>query len=950
MAERFRSDLPYGHFGRGNYSLTENVWNHVRHIQPTIRIQPLGGPKFLAGSTPENHHPSSGLDYGAKLRKRHEQQIKTLVKSNPDLQATSAILADHLRTSELVQAAIQRYDSTKGSLIAISHIFSESRHRPILVSAYATGEDGSDLCLVRVQDQKQGWTGTDNISLNVPTMYGEHLVLPGKASILQVRFSSSVQPGNVMLGIRTQIGVVIYHPTQRKASSAGAFGSRLVLDPLYTVSIGNTSGVPCSDFAFNPWFPQQLAIVDQAGQWEVLEFRTRKMDRVDRRWTGSSDNGNTKLNDGWARITWIANIETVAICTRTSLKLVNISADEAVLVEDVTGGLSGSIPWILDFGLVPDHMNLFLVLTTTHIVLYEVGTERSSGTATKVILKLRHFRSPDDTTLRLNTWIDADTVVVMLQSSLLNPMTCYSLRFLDGLRVFSEDPFEIDLTTALERNKRGSRVADIHIQPVKQVRTDTGSSEHESLGMRFFAARMITTEYKAVECLLYGAAVSKLSTDESPGPPDRMQKLRTTGSRLSLTNFVVDDSIVELDAEETPRGEPVARRRRRAKPRLLPSERTIDLERVTRLLQRPVHGVRPLQEVLDAIATTLRKPNSNNVDPLQTLYGDLDIELMIDDIHVSSDSLRSLLQILPEESARFVEDDGELADPDQQRLVLRPLSLPPSLKDLMQPDMSATYNAVVQSWVTSLSAKIPGRVRLAKAKLASSIAAELVLACNVLRVEARAMATQPGQAADHSKYLLDELGSSQPTFSQQASALPTPSTTPSIMTASSHPSTFAAPELERLSKYTTFSKPTSNVLPRSLTSVLSHWKIGSQPEDYDWLSTSRNLAEKDDEEDEDMTERERKRLQRRAERHIRRQRKEVAAAEASQLASSQAPAIFSASQPLAIRQVESQPNFIAESSQMTAGGGSFGGGQMSQVVAGRFGGRPPARKKRKQGF
>ena len=170
------------------------------------------------------------------------------------------------------------------------------------------------------------------------------------------------------------------------------------------------------------------------------------------------------------------------------------------------------------------------------------------------------------------------------------------------------------------------------------------------------------------------------------------------------------------------------------------------------------------------------------------------------------------------------------------------------------------------------------------------------------------------------------------------------------MTASSHPSTFAAPELERLSKYTTFSKPTSNVLPRSLTSVLSHWKIGSQPEDYDWLSTSRNLAEKDDEEDEDMTERERKRLQRRAERHIRRQRKEVAAAEASQLASSQAPAIFSASQPLAIRQVESQPNFIAESSQMTAGGGSFGGGQMSQVVAGRFGGRPPARKKRKQGF
>jgi RNA polymerase I-specific transcription initiation factor RRN6 len=231
--------------------------------------------------------------------------------------------------------------------------------------------------------------------------------------------------------------------------------------------------------------------------------------------------------------------------------------------------------------------------------------------------------------------------------------------------------------------------------------------------------------------------------------------------------------------------------------------------------------------------------------------------------------------------------------------------------------------------------------------MASSIAADLILACNVLRVEETEPKLEPAGQDPESQ--TQEPWSSQPTFSQQTSALPTPSITPSITTASSHPSSFAAPELLRLSKYTTFSKPVPTILPRSLRRVLAHWKPGAQPDDYDWLSTSRNLTQKDnEEEDEGMPERERKRLQRRADRHIRRQRKEAAASEAMQLASSQAPAIFSASQPMAV-QVESQPSAVAQSSQMTIRGGPYAGAT-SQVVAGRFGGRPPAKKKRKQGF
>jgi RNA polymerase I-specific transcription initiation factor RRN6 len=260
-----------------------------------------------------------------------------------------------------------------------------------------------------MQMQKQWWIENDDVWLEVPTMHGERRILPGKGSpILQVRFHSSVEPGSAMLGLRTQDKVAIFHPTHEKASSEAASGSRLVLDPLYNVDVDQPDGAPYVDFTFNPWFSQQLALIDQGGNWKVLEFRTRKMDHVARQWAGSSVNDDTSLTDGWARVAWVMNIEVVAICTRTTLKLINISADQAIVVEHVSVELSGPIPWILDFAIVPEHLDKFIVLTTTHILLYKANDEPSGGTMTSLLMKVRHFRGPEDTTLNLKTWNEGD--------------------------------------------------------------------------------------------------------------------------------------------------------------------------------------------------------------------------------------------------------------------------------------------------------------------------------------------------------------------------------------------------------------------------------------------------------------------------------------------------------------------------------------------------------------
>ena len=220
------------------------------------------------------------------------------------------------------------------------------------------------------------------------------------------------------------------------------------------------------------------------------------------------------------------------------------------------------------------------------------------------------------------------------------------------------------------------------------------------------------------------------------------------------------------------------------------------------------------------------------------------------------------------------------------------------------------------------------------------------------------------------------IGSSQmngPYASQlqsQSQSLPTPSPTgtPSVTTASSRTSISSA-EISHLKKFTTFTKPIPSTLPRSLTKILNHWTLGSNPEAYDWVATSRTISQqtREEEADSQLTEKQRARAHRKAERHIRRQRKEAQASQVQMLASSQMPElVVSASQPQAVGggvrgDIGGGSKFFASAGRQGAPPPSGFGGMMgssqsmgpaaaSQAVAGRFGGRPPVKKKRKQGF
>lgn len=265
-------------------------------------------------------------------------------------------------------------------------------------------------------------------------------------------------------------------------------------------------------------------------------------------------------------------------------------------------------------------------------------------------------------------------------------------------------------------------------------------------------------------------------------------------------------------------------------------------------------------------------------------------------------------------------------------------------------DLASIYDKLVDRWLAPLGQTIPARVRLAKEQLSRRVAADLVLASHVLGQkhfvtdEQETQMSATSQSQDHQGPWPGE---------QPSSSLPTPS--PSLTSSlisgsiSSHPSTLLAPsEISRLSRYTTFAEQPGlpSALPKSLSSVLAHWQVGTDPATYDWLATMQRLETEYDEQG--LTERERARLKRRAERHLERQRRETAVALSQGFMSTQAPQLVSASQPVLLPDRgaggASQPLVLLSSSQTQSQSPAF---PASQIEPGRFGGRAPAKKKRR---
>lgn len=975
MADSGGPELPYGHLGRASYDPDEQTWSFQRANDQAFRLRPLGEPRLVAKPA-EIEDVEARLEIaGQRPSERYPRQLQDLVKRHPELQPASDFLPPLLHVSEAVQSATARHDPLKGNLLAFGTIPSEASHKTLTIAAFTTGPVGSDLRLVQVQNQRKGWDDARDAWIEVPTIHGEQAIWSGeRVPIQQVCFAQTIERTDTFLAARLPTRTLIFRPLLRREPVSGPSASRLDANCIFDVPIANTGGLPHADVAFNPWYTRQFGTVDQAGCWSIWQLEGRSTSSAKCICTGSvldNGSGSTKAaDDGWARITWVSDLSTVGVCTRRRLALHKINDDgsttsETTVVIDLTDGRG----WILDFVLMPSQPSHLCVLTSSHITLYLVD---EGGKVASAVMTIRHFRNPEDMTLSLSAFQLDDDILLLVRSSMDREMTVFKVRFEGVGRVNVADPSAI----VLPLSDSGDGIAGMHLATApfgtsrrQQELESVLTLRHRDQGVRLVTLSLLEKDM-ALRQMLYYTAPSQARVDGVTAPTWEA-KLGASSTKVRRERFVVDD---EEDIEfDEGRQRPVSSFMRRRKAQVANRARaewTVNFQLTAQVVEHANHlERRPMGEALLSAENVLRSQKAEDAVPWRTLR-----ELSLDELQVMDleDDTRRLNALLLVEPDPETQTQGAEAQPQENsRLVIRKLSQTPA------DDLSGLYDDMVRAWITPLPAGVPGRVRLAKDHLVRRAAAEVALASHVIRIEQIEQPSQPetqpsqeywqlpvrgagsssSQAFPSASHPMDR--SSQLARSQQ-SVLPTPSpsATPSSTTTSSHPSSFTALEVSRLRQYTTFTAPPPTALPRSLNNILTHWTPNTDPATYDWRSTSRRIAQREDEEgDEHLTEKERARMQRKAERHIRRQRREAAATEAAQAARGRAPEIVvSASQPMQ-RKPESQSQGnqwwggAAGSSQSQGQSQSqvAGIGASSQVVPGRFGGRP-AKKKRKQGF
>lgn len=941
MAERAQRTLPYGHFGRAAYSLDDSEWHFERSFAAPLSIKPLGDPKQVC--------PPDAQFQPEQIRKeppalRQRRQIKHLVARIPELQPAARLLPELLRVSEATQTALSNHDATRAGLITTTNIRSELHHRWIQIAALPAGSTRSDLRLVRVQKQRRGWAEREMCWINVPTLYGEEVVWKGmEGPIQQVLFAQPLDRCEALLGVRFLTKTMIFRPRHGFSTENVDAASALQPNLLYNIDMSSTGGSVHVDIAFNPWFSQQIAIVDQDGSLTVMEFQSRKLARIARSWKAKVK--STALSDGWARVAWMFNLEIVAVCNRESLVLFRIAGKTLTILHTVTPEIEHGAQWILDFASIPGHPDCCVLLTSTQLLVYQVSGVDMRQIEVHTKCTIDHFKNPEDIGMRLHVWSSQEDMFVLLYAGRGNTKIVYRFGFAHETQYRVHEPLELQLLT----NDRAARITEIKFLSAPSTDNRPQSHSESAFQGQYFVATVMYSDGSIFEQLL---SCTSTHPHAELSVPSWESKLVVSGVISKQSSFI-DDTDIGADVATKA---PASRRARSTAPRRQPEERTLELGRVAGQLSALAPSLQPIEHALEGVKSAFDVEEST-IMPLRTLDSLIPDKVdtsNIDALAAALDGAEGLLS-LPRGSPEG--QDGVINT--LRRLQIVRTATPPVLhldSEFRDGSLTSVYGTIVAGWLGPLSDQVSARIRLAKVALARQVATDLTLSNLVVRVDERESPTDaPVNRSDarptwelpvrSSAYDEPEAASST-IHSPQYSALPTPSATatPSVASMSTGMSSLAAPEIYRLSRYVPITKPSPMILARPMRKILSHWVEGESPDDYDWRRTSKHInREEEDEEKEHMTEKELRRLRRHAERHIKRQRKEAEASQAQQLASSQAPEVLAASQPNFFA-VENQPTPASLQSSVPHANA------VSQVVPGRFGGRPPPKKKRKSGF
>lgn len=439
MDENASSTLQYGHVGRAIYTPETSSWSFSRSFTkgPTltytgVTTTTIQSPRDISKSQIDGQDPESS----SRRRIPH---------AYPDLAVVWPAVNEDV-FSQFVVSASEFYDPNVGTLLDLGYavylVHEDAKTRPssVMIAAAVTGEC-RDVISFRALAEGTAELTQESLAVRVPVIDDAEKTewSTQGAPIYQIGFAHPTEDDEertTWMAARLSESTAIFRPFYEQdrapmhlrrddpwALPTPPRNSRLNANPVVEILASYTGGFPHADVAFNPWYQRQLAIVDNRGNWSVWEI-TGRQKRRKAHWLAtpgqkgalpSEDDlkANRPRHDGWASIQWIADYSVLLVADRGCAMLFRIG-DSEIRSNSVELNLGRRSEWVLDVQRSTRNLSQFFILTTSRIMWFDLTGVSLDGEAFRSAIRpnltWRHFRDPEDTSLRCNDLLIGDGV------------------------------------------------------------------------------------------------------------------------------------------------------------------------------------------------------------------------------------------------------------------------------------------------------------------------------------------------------------------------------------------------------------------------------------------------------------------------------------------------------------------------------------------------------------
>jgi RNA polymerase I-specific transcription initiation factor RRN6 len=432
MADSTLSHLNYGHAGTTTFDTDARDWSFARQFTATTLKQIGIRDRTSIDAIPA---PVQFPNTASSTRLTNTRDnARALVRNYPQLVPASQLLPDLAATSAAVISTASTYDPLIGTLFSTGSItYVNDRagkwDNPRRVAAMVTGEAGNILRLGFLYQHALGWGSDKSVWIRGDTLRSTESGYWNEeaAPIQQVCFSQS-EDRSTLLAVRLLTKTVIFRPfysqRPRPAKQSPYYNlppSLIDANPILTLENDESGGSPHADVTFNPDFQLQFAVVDQNQIWSVWDIDHKrksteyKISGVAQGSIVPAEEAEPIGEDGWARILWVGDVNTILVCNRRRLSIIGLKGNTFEYLPCSAVVPARTSDWILDVKRHPSLRNRFFALTSTDVLLMGVTTRSEAVDATvgpvgaRVLLSWRHYRGAEDFTLSITvSMLDED--------------------------------------------------------------------------------------------------------------------------------------------------------------------------------------------------------------------------------------------------------------------------------------------------------------------------------------------------------------------------------------------------------------------------------------------------------------------------------------------------------------------------------------------------------------